>query len=403
MEEKRFAGYRIIKFSREGTRALQEVAERLFPNRQEILDRWVERQWNAWQPPGLTRADLAGVFDGLFETILQCMRSGELEPCLLDLEDAGRELARRQFPFQALLISIHFFEQSYLPFLLDPPPPAGSTHWLIPVDEFLHAALAAISNSYFEANQKALLDQVEVGRMVQEGLLANIPNKTADLEIAHIYISAQERARIGGDFLDFFRIYRTGAAFIIGDLSGHGLEAAADSLMLRSLFRGFMCEEPNLSHAMERVNRVLATELKPDQFATALAVAYDQSGRLSLVSAGHPYPILCDDRCRLLELSGSALAIDGAASYAVREVALPPGATFVAYTDGLIESGSVADQFGEERALAAVEFMRDASARGIAEYLIDNSLRHAGGRFTDDVAVLVLKRRNAALAPCPGM
>jgi len=64
----------------------------------------------------------------------------------------------------------------------------------------------------------------------------------------------------------------------------------------------------------------------------------------------------------------------------------------VAYTDGLIEARGEGGMFGEDRALETVARMRDASARAIAEQLIDDAQRHAGGKFSDDVAVLVLKR-----------
>jgi serine phosphatase RsbU (regulator of sigma subunit) len=392
LEGSRFAGYGIVEFGQETKDALREIAEILEPKQEDILHSWIDMQWRTWQPPGLSYTELKQTFGSLLRNLLMRLRRSELEECLEDLEISGRQLAEQNFPFQALIISIHYFEESYISYLLQAQ--SGRTQeWLIGMDEFLHSALAAMATSYFEAHRKDLLDQAEVGRIVQEGLLANIPKRTEDLEIAHVYVSARERARLGGDFLDFFRVDSRGVAFIIGDLSGHGLEAAADSVMLRSLFRGFMREEPDIARAMERTNRVLMTELRQDQFATALAAVYDMSGMLSLVSAGHPYPIICSDRCGLLDVSGDALAIRQESSYNTATFPMPPGATFVAYTDGLIEAGGGRNQFGEERAMKAVAEMRDISARAVAEHLIDESLRHSGGKFADDVAVLVLKRR----------
>lgn len=394
IEKHRFAGYRIMEFSPASRDLLQEIAELLMPHEDDILEGWVRLQWDVWEPPGLTRSDLKQVFNGLLGSILKCMYDRNIESCIDYLEEAGGEMASRQFPFEALIISIHFLEQSYMRFILTAD--SGRTRErLIAMDEFLHAALAAIATAYFEAYRKELLDQAEVGRIVQEGLLADIPKKAVDLEIAHVYMSARERAQLGGDFLDYFSIGSNGVAFVIGDLSGHGLEAAADSVMLRSLFRGFMCENPDLPEAMARVNRVLTTELKPGQFATALAVAYDVTGKMSLVSAGHPYPVLCDSECRLLPLSGMALAIDEQSTYSVYEAQLEQGGVFVAYTDGLSEARNNGAMFGEERIVEAIATMRNASARGIAEHLIDESLRYAGGKFMDDVAVLVLKRRSS--------
>lgn len=387
----RFAGYNIMEFSPRVKEALAEVAERLIPHESEILDTWIMRQWDTWQPPGLSRDDLRDVFGRIFRFILKCMKERDLEQCLRGLEDEGAELAHVGFPFQALVISVHFLEGSYLRFLLHPPSDKAM-RWLQSMDEFLHAVLASVASSYFDAYRKDLLEEAEVGRVVQEGLLADIPKKTADLEVAHVYISAHERAQLGGDFLDSFRIDPRESFFLIGDLSGHGLEAAADSVMLRSLFKGFMVENPDLADAMGRLNRVMEFELGPAQFATALAVSYQPSGKLKVVNAGHPLPIICNGECSTLEPYGAALGIDKDWVYSVVEGELKPGAVFVAFTDGLIEARIGKDLFGEERAAAAVHKVKSASARHIAEYLIDEALRHAGGKFRDDVAVLVLKR-----------
>lgn len=393
MDHFRFAGYRVMEFSSTRKDALKEIAERLLPHEQSILDAWVKQQCASWQPPGLTIDELRDVFSRLLRSILSCMDARELEICISDLSDAGAELAQRQFPFEALVISVHFLEKSYLPYLLTPPS-NRTGEWLIGMDEFLHAALASVSTAYFEAYRRELLDRAEVGRLVQEGLLAHIPRRAGDLEIAHVYISARERAQVGGDFLDSFGMGPDKVAFIIGDLSGHGLEAAADSVMLRSLFRGFMREHADLTDAMGRLNRVLESELQAGQFATALAVVYDMSGELGLVSAGNPLPVICDHTsCRQIESTGPALTIDGRSVYTMDRVILPPGGVFVAHTDGLTEARDGRDFYGEERVMQAVNAVRDGTARDIADHLIDESVRHAGGRFVDDVALLILKRR----------
>ncbi|MEN6357335.1 MAG: PP2C family protein-serine/threonine phosphatase [Armatimonadota bacterium] len=393
MDTHRLAGYRIISFSEASKSSLQEIAEQLLPMRDRILDEWLRLQSRAWEPPGFTQDELREFFGRILNIILTRMASREIELCIAELEEIGTSLAKRSYPFQGLIVSIHFLEQSYTPFLL-----AGRCEktqaWFIAIDEFLHAALAAMATSYFESYRKELLEEAEVGRIVQEGLLADIPKKIFDLEVAHVYISAREKARLGGDFLDFFTLNGGGAAFIIGDLAGHGLDAAADSVMLRSLFRGFVRENDDLADAMTRVNRVADSELKSGLFATALAAKYEPCGHMSLVNAGHCHPIVCDGRCRLLELEGSALAIRDDTEYGITGFDLKPGGVFVAYTDGLIEARNKnGDFFGEDGMMAALCEAHDASARAIAEHIIDRSLSHAGGKFADDVAILVLKRR----------
>lgn len=392
--EARFAGYRLMEFSPVTRMTLVDVADRLIPHEKEILDGWLSRQFASWQPPGMSRSELRKVFGGMLGAILHHMRDGRLEACIDALERAGTDLASRQFPFSALVLTVHFLEETYLPLLLDPPPP-DPRHWLVEMDEFLHVALAAIANAYFETYRTELLERAEVGRIVQEGLLGHVPRRVADLEAAHIYLSAREQAQLGGDFLDSFELETGSVLFVIGDLSGHGLEAAADSVMLRSLFRGFMRENPDPADAMARLNYIIRSDMAPGEFATALALVYDHHGRFRMVNAGHPYPLICDKSCGLIESHSAALAILPDATYSVEDVELAPGGVLVAYTDGLIEARGGDDMFGENRALETVGRMRDASARAIAEQLIDDAQRYAGGKFSDDVAVLVLKRDSA--------
>ncbi len=394
MNTSRFAGYGVLDFSESTRRALVEVAERLLPHVDEIIGRWISLQWKTWQPPGIDRQDLQDTFRSLFETLVKRLHSSELERCLLEMEESGRLLAERNFPFRALIISIHFLEESYIKHLLIPET-SRSRSLLIAMDEFLHSVLAAIASSYFEAYRRELLDQAEVGRIVQEGLLAQIPRTYDDLEIAHVYVSARERARIGGDFLDSFEIAGKGLAVIIGDLSGHGLDAVADSVMIRSLFRGFMREEPDLGRALQRTNRVASLDLMQDQFATALAAIYEGDGQIQVASAGHPYPVLCCDSCGFVNLEGSALAIGDDPSYDVSNIKLCPGGLFVAYTDGLLEAGNNGRVFGEAGILEELKRVRDCPARIVAEHLVDSASRAAGGKFYDDVAVLVLRRMQA--------
>jgi len=391
LDKARFAGYRIMEFSSASERVLADIAACLVPHEEEIIDAWISQQWKAWQPPGLTWDALATTFGDLWHGILRRMQKSEIEDCLTDLEEAGRRLAEQRFPFEALIMSIHFLEEGYLPFLINPPSADTQAH-LIAMDEFQHAALASIATSYFEAYRRELLEEAEVGRIVREKLLADIPGRAGDLDVAHVYISSHERARLGGDLLDSFAI-EGGLGFIIGDLSGHGIEAIADALTLRSLFRGFMRESVDLPGAMRRMNHVLMTELAADHFATALAFTYDLSGHLVLVSAGHPYPVVCGTGCQAIEVTGLALAIDESAGYEPVEAELEPGAALVAYTDGLTEAGSSPDRFGEERLMRELAAVHTAPARAVAEHIADAAMRHAGGRFADDVAVLVLKRR----------
>jgi serine phosphatase RsbU (regulator of sigma subunit) len=371
--------------------ALEEIAERLVPHETEIVDRWITLQFTAWQPPGLDQNQLRKLFGGLLHDILTCMSTGRLEDCVTDLEVAGAQLARSNFPYEALIISLHFLEESYMPFLLNPRS-ERTQEWLIRMDEFLHVGIAALATSYFDFHREQLLAEAEIGRIVQEALFPHPSRKMGDLEIGFVYASASERARLGGDFLDSFPFGKDGTAFVVGDLSGHGLSAAADSTAIRSLYKGFMRDKSDLADTMTRLNRVLTEDLEDYQFATALAGIYETPGRLTLVNAGNPLPIISGNDSYFVEQTGFPLGVDKQTAYTQIEVELKPGDAFVAYTDGLSEARTGANLFGEERVLEIVREIHDIPARAIAEHLKDHAVRHANGKLMDDMAILVLRR-----------
>ncbi len=394
MEDYRFAGFRILEFSGASREALQEIAERLLPYETAILETWVAQQLRAWEPPGFSREALLETFGQLWHAILVRLQAGQAEKSLDDLEELGGVLADQDFPYEALIMSFHFLEESYMAHLLFP----RSDHimeWLVSMDEFLHAALAALATSYFQSYRRELLAQAEIGRIVQEQMLAHIPVQVADLEVGQAYRSAREGAQVGGDLFDLLAMDAQGAAFIVADVSGKGLEAASDSVMVRSLFRSFLHENPELGDVMERMNSALTAEFADGNFATAQAGIYSSPGRLLLSSAGHPHPVICDSggACRFLDTEGMALGIRPGTGWAAQEIELEPGALFVAYTDGLLEARGPDGFFGEERILACIEEVREAPARAVADHLIDTAMRHAGGKLADDVAILVLKRQ----------
>jgi hypothetical protein len=396
MSQYRFAAYRLVEFSDASRIALKEIAARLIPHEQEIVDIWIGLQFAAWEPPKLGRDQLKQLFGDLFHGMLGFMSAGQLERAVDELELAGADLARREFPYEALVISLHFLEESYMPFIIDMPA-ADTREWLIRMDEFLHVAFAAIATSYFEFQRDELLQQVEVGRIVQEGLLSKIPKRLFDLDIGYVYASATERARLGGDFLDVFMLDDNKAAFIVGDLSGHGMDASADAIMVRSLFRGFMRECGDLSETMIRLNRVLVPEFDHEHFATAVACTYEPSGRLRWVRAGHSEPLICGDQCTVMGPGGPPLAIFAEPVFPQVEVELPAGSMLIAYTDGLSEARKGSDLFGDARIIEAALHVRKAPPRAVADHLLDKALRHAEGLLQDDIAILVLKRRANAM------
>jgi len=205
---------------------------------------------------------------------------------------------------------------------------------------------------------------------------------------------------VGGDWYDVVEA-GDGLALVIGDVQGHGVQAAATMGQLRSAVRAFALGDHPPDEVMSGTNRLLI-DLDPGQFASCCYVRLDPAtGRARAARAGHPYPLLRhpDGRTEVLELPGGVvLGVDPAAEYPVTELTLEPGAVLALYTDGLVErrgadiDEGVAALCASLRTADALSGRPDgASLASTADHLTKEA-QHASERMDDIVLLLTTLR-----------
>jgi serine phosphatase RsbU (regulator of sigma subunit) len=144
---------------------------------------------------------------------------------------------------------------------------------------------------------------------------------------------------VGGDWYDVVEA-GDGLALVIGDVQGHGVQAAATMGQLRSAVRAFALSDRPPQEVMGGTNHLLI-DLDPGQFASCCYVRLDPAtGVARAARAGHLPPLLRhpDGRTEVVELPGGVvLGVDPRAHYPVTELRLEPGAILALYTDGLVE------------------------------------------------------------------
>lgn len=194
-------------------------------------------------------------------------------------------------------------------------------------------------------NARLYLRQRKVAETMQRHLLPQLP-QIAGVEMAARYQAAPDASQVGGDWYDAFRLADGAVALAVGDVVGHDLDAAAGMAQLRSILRAYAWpgHEPP-SAVLSRLARV-AGHMAGVDLATLVYGVLEQSGddgrwRLTWSNAGHPPPLLVspDGQARFLTAGRGLLLSTGLDE--PRDDAttpLPPGATLVLYTDGLVES-----------------------------------------------------------------
>jgi len=174
---------------------------------------------------------------------------------------------------------------------------------------------------------------------LQRGLLPGEPRIPAGLEVAHRYLPVGASV-VGGDWHDIVTLPGGRAALIVGDVMGHGPEAAAVMVQLRTAAHTLADLDLPPGEVLRRLDR-MAAAMPAAPFATCIYAVIDTSGNpCVMATAGHPPPVLAlaDGTTRVPGLPpGLPLGL-GAGSFDATRVSLPPGTTLALYTDGLAES-----------------------------------------------------------------
>jgi sigma-B regulation protein RsbU (phosphoserine phosphatase) len=227
---------------------------------------------------------------------------------------------------------------------------------------------------------------------MQRSLLPREQPQADGLDVGAVYASSA-RMEVGGDVYDFLELADGRLAVVLGDVTGHGIDAAADMAMAKFVFRSLAREHPEPSEFLAAANEIVLEEIGDGKFITMLYVTADgRAGELACASAGHPSPrIVHAGAVEPLSLHGLALGIEGGQAYEAERVTLAPGDAAVLFTDGLLEARREGELYGEERLDASLAKHASLPAEELAVALVEDC-RAFGGELADDCAVVVLKR-----------
>ncbi len=215
----------------------------------------------------------------------------------------------------------------------------------------------------------------------------------AGLDIGLKYKAATEAARVGGDFYDLVSLGPGKLMVCVGDICGKGLTAAAQTALVRYMLRAYVAES-SPGESLSRLNATLMTQEENLPFATVIVAYIDVSRRVLEYSvAGHPRPVVLGGgrRVTIPTEGGYPVGLFGGAVYPTNHAVLPPDATVVLHSDGLLEARRGGKMFGERRLSQAVRSKSDGTAQEIAEGLMATVERYTGGVMDDDAAVVVIR------------
>ncbi|MFN2449158.1 MAG: SpoIIE family protein phosphatase [Candidatus Baltobacteraceae bacterium] len=207
------------------------------------------------------------------------------------------------------------------------------------------------------------------------------------------YEPAQTQFLVGGDWYDAFVLPDGRYGISIGDISGHGIEAAALMVGLRDAIRALFYANLDLNDILTIADRLVEAEFPAGKYATAVIALYDpREHQLECAAAGHPGPLVW----RGSEQNAADPFPERGLPLGLRKMCPPandhqrvrfaPGSLAVFFTDGLTEWQR--DYLkGEADIMAALERREVRESAHPARAIRDAVVR---GEHPDDIALLTL-------------
>ncbi|MER6980303.1 SpoIIE family protein phosphatase [Streptomyces carpinensis] len=241
---------------------------------------------------------------------------------------------------------------------------------------------------------------------LQRNLLPRRLTGGAALEVASRYLPSDTQGGVGGDWFDVIPLSGARVALVVGDVVGHGINAAATMGRLRAAVHTLanMDLHPDelLAHLDDTISRLADEDgdvhrhTSTEVGATCLYAVYDPvTRRCAMARAGHPPPVVISPQGRVTipDLpSGIPLGV-GQSSFEAVELELPEGCVLALYTDGLVETRDEDIEAGMHR-LGTVLAQPDRPLEELCSDVLDTLSTRA---LFDDATLLLA--RTHALSP----
>ena len=206
--------------------------------------------------------------------------------------------------------------------------------------------LSAIATQTALALDRARLheEQHHIAQVLQRSLLPQRLPRVPGIEVATAY-HAWGANETGGDFYDLFEV-DGGHILVVGDVCGHGAEAAALTALCRYTLRATSLRAPDAvpGRLLDKLNMAILRHSPSDEdFASATCVLLQRAGdrhRVTIASAGHPATLLRRRGGHVEEhaQNGPLTGLFADTLYPERSLVLERGDVMVLYTDGLPDS-----------------------------------------------------------------
>ena len=251
----------------------------------------------------------------------------------------------------------------------------------------------ALAEQNARIEERARIEQeMHTAQLIQRSLL---PKELPDLPGWKITTYYQPAREVGGDLYDFLILKDGRLGLVIGDVADKGVPAAMMMASTRSMLQAAVQVTYLPGEALARVNDLLYADIPARMFVTCFYAILDpQSGKLVYANAGHDLPYQRQDGATVeLQARGMPLGLMPDMLYEEQELVIPPGASVLLYSDGLIEAHNRArEMFGFPRLRSLLE--KPDTQMPLIDYLLSElrSFTSEHWEQEDDITLVLLER-----------
>ncbi len=250
--------------------------------------------------------------------------------------------------------------------------------------------LKKANSELFQKNQ-LIKRELEAAKRIQQFIIPDNFDFVEYPRISGVYLPIED---IGGDFFDCYKLDANRTAFLIADVTGHGIPAALTMTMSKMLFSIYAEKFSSTSDLMKMINRQLRGTLLDMQYITSFYLIYDnETNSLSYSNAGHTRPLYyrsSKNHVAALDSFGWFIGISDDTEYEEKKINVSTGDRLFLYTDGITEAkNSTGEQFGEIRLARYIRDNNNLHGKKFCEGLIDAvKIFCRDVEFNDDIAFL---------------
>jgi len=273
--------------------------------------------------------------------------------------------------------------------------------------EYDYAVMSRLYSNFFLvmyylkniANEAVVLTvdrEIEFSGQIISSIQDNIDR--IDHEKVDVDFITKSARKLGGDFIDFIKLADDKYLYVMGDVSGKGLNASMSMVILKSVLRTFLSETSDFKKLVMKVNLFIKNNLpKGTFFAGVFGILDFSTNTMHYINCGVPAMFLYTASYNnAVEIQGDGKVLgfvrDIGKYLKIKKIVLGPQDILLMTTDGLVDSTNLrGERFGKDRVQRLMMDNRSYPAGRMAQFLCDSLSGFVSRELEDDITVLVFK------------